>query len=40
MEGINCTKIVNYIVDTIETDTYDTIWAEILLPIPVECYAF
>ena len=28
--GTNCTKIVNYMVDTIETDTYDTTWAEIL----------
>ena len=28
--GINCKKIVNYMVETIETDTYDTAWAEIL----------
>ena len=23
--GINCTKIIKYVVDTIETDTYDTL---------------
>jgi hypothetical protein len=29
-----------YMVDTIETDAYDTIWAEILWPIPVGYYTF